>query len=345
MPSGIGLFFDSMSERNPYWDIVRGVAILLVILGHALFVAKGTNDPVHVFIYSFHMPLFMIISGYFFHHSLKHPTKFIIWKRFFQLAVPVFLVGTIDWIIGYLDLTLPLKENLLNWFTRIIQTLWFLQALFIGSMIVLAGNRLFHKKAWIFYLAVFIVFLLTPDKLQQSGTKAMFPFFVAGVYLHQLAPKYMVIIRKNEIALLCICLLLFVGLLIPFRFAMTYYTSGVYIFNPDFTPGTLLYYNFYRILIGCTGSAAILLLIHTICQHAKNPASSKMAVIGHYTLWLYILSYYLWIAYITWFKESTPHTYWAALFIFLGLFLLSFPPSILLHKVWTALDKKLIPQK
>lgn len=337
--------FDGMTERNPYWDIVRGSAILLVILGHSLFIAKGLDDPVHVFIYSFHMPLFMIVSGYFFHHSLHHSTKYIIWKRFFQLAVPVLLVGTIDWFSSYLEWSLPLKENLINWFARIIRTLWFLQALFIGSMIVLVGDRLLHKKAWLFYVALLIIFLLTPDKLQQSGTKAMFPFFVAGFYLHQLSPAHLTFIRKNEIKLLCLFLLLFAGLLIPFRFPMTHYESGVYIFNPDFTPGSLLLYNTYRILVGCAGSATILLLIHTIRARLKNPTASKLAVIGHYTLWLYITSYYLWIGYIIWFKEVTPQTYWAAMLIFFGLFLLSFPLSVLFDKLWTALDKKLIPQE
>lgn len=48
-------------ERLDHIDACKGIGILLVILGH-------TNVPsiVHTIIYSFHMPLFFIISGYLF---------------------------------------------------------------------------------------------------------------------------------------------------------------------------------------------------------------------------------------------------------------------------------------
>ena len=58
----------SNSNRNDYLDIVKGFAMILVILGHSMEVSAGKEaranlsffvDPVHDFIYSFHMPLFM----------------------------------------------------------------------------------------------------------------------------------------------------------------------------------------------------------------------------------------------------------------------------------------------
>ncbi|MGC4017981.1 MAG: acyltransferase family protein [Muricomes sp.] len=46
--------------RVQYWDIAKGAAILLMILGH-------TDIPqyLRVIIFSFHMPLFVIVNGYF----------------------------------------------------------------------------------------------------------------------------------------------------------------------------------------------------------------------------------------------------------------------------------------
>ena len=46
-------------NRKTYIDYMRAFAILLVIAGHA----NAFNDPVKNWIYSFHMPLFFIISG------------------------------------------------------------------------------------------------------------------------------------------------------------------------------------------------------------------------------------------------------------------------------------------
>lgn len=44
-------------------DVVKGILILLVILGHVIL---GTiqNNFIRFFIYTFHMPMFLFISGY-----------------------------------------------------------------------------------------------------------------------------------------------------------------------------------------------------------------------------------------------------------------------------------------
>lgn len=49
-------------RRIQYFDIAKGIGILLMIAGHTLLQNKWALQ----FIYSFHMPLFFIISGYFF---------------------------------------------------------------------------------------------------------------------------------------------------------------------------------------------------------------------------------------------------------------------------------------
>lgn len=48
-----------MKERIEYIDIAKGIGILLVIAGH-LFAYRG---PISRWIFSFHMPLFFILSG------------------------------------------------------------------------------------------------------------------------------------------------------------------------------------------------------------------------------------------------------------------------------------------
>ena len=45
-------------KRLNYLDYAKGIGILLVVLGHIY------NNSVKLWIYSFHMPLFFIISGY-----------------------------------------------------------------------------------------------------------------------------------------------------------------------------------------------------------------------------------------------------------------------------------------
>lgn len=49
------------TTRIRYIDIMKGITILLVMVGHYF-----NNRLVSTFIWSFHMPLFLFISGYFF---------------------------------------------------------------------------------------------------------------------------------------------------------------------------------------------------------------------------------------------------------------------------------------
>ena len=53
-----------MKQRLEYIDILRGFAIFLVVLGHVLEHAGLKNGFLFHFIYSFHMPLFICISGF-----------------------------------------------------------------------------------------------------------------------------------------------------------------------------------------------------------------------------------------------------------------------------------------
>lgn len=63
------------ASRILYWDIAKGIAIILMVLGHT-----DCLPPIRGAIFSFHMPFFIIANGYFikyydvkktFHKSIK----------------------------------------------------------------------------------------------------------------------------------------------------------------------------------------------------------------------------------------------------------------------------------
>lgn len=68
-------------ERNKTIDVLKGIGILLVMLGHQ-------NLAIGHFIYSFHMPLFFIISGYLYK---KKNVKESVIKDFQSLIIPYFI--------------------------------------------------------------------------------------------------------------------------------------------------------------------------------------------------------------------------------------------------------------
>lgn len=76
-------------ERKPAIDIMKGIAIILVIIGHL-------QIPVffHHVIYSFHMPLFVIVSGYLFHEKSVSMRR--VWADFKRLILPyLFTIGVL----------------------------------------------------------------------------------------------------------------------------------------------------------------------------------------------------------------------------------------------------------
>ena len=83
-----------MKERFLYIDNLKGFAILLVVLGHCIqFRMPGYDDNMAFrFIYSFHMPLFFIISGYV-SYKADILIKTLVAKRARQLLFPYFVWG------------------------------------------------------------------------------------------------------------------------------------------------------------------------------------------------------------------------------------------------------------
>jgi len=73
-----------MHKRIEYLDIARGIGILLVVLGHNDF--EVISLFIHQVIYSFHIPLFFFLSGYFINASIPFLDFFK--KRFNSLLKP-----------------------------------------------------------------------------------------------------------------------------------------------------------------------------------------------------------------------------------------------------------------
>ena len=74
-------------KREEFIDIAKGIAILCVIIGHTWKNAYPADKRLMVFIYSFHMPLFFILSGWCL-KSTDVKISSVIVKKIKQLVVP-----------------------------------------------------------------------------------------------------------------------------------------------------------------------------------------------------------------------------------------------------------------
>jgi polysaccharide biosynthesis protein PslL len=127
-----------MSKRIEYLDIAKGIGILLVVLGHNDF--EVISPFVQRMIYSFHMPLFFFLSGYFINASL--PLWDFFKKRFNALMKPFFFT---IFLIYFTSVSFE-KMGFNTAITRIVKSLygsghyldwvqlWFLPHLFAVSL-------------------------------------------------------------------------------------------------------------------------------------------------------------------------------------------------------------------
>ena len=100
--------------RNSAIDIVKGVGILAVIVGHCI----PYDCWAYKFIYTFHMPLFFIVAGFLYKPTTLLKSKFI--ADFRRLIVPYLIIAlsfTIYLLIKENDKLFALKYSL-------IATLW-----------------------------------------------------------------------------------------------------------------------------------------------------------------------------------------------------------------------------
>ncbi len=124
------------NKRNDDIDFLKAVAIALVVIGHTIqYVVAGDFDDSIVFryIYSFHMPLFMFISGWLSFSLFRENDFRWLKQRFYHLVIPFAVWTLLSYLIGRMWTTTPL----LTWIWEILKRpdngLWFLWVLFLNS--------------------------------------------------------------------------------------------------------------------------------------------------------------------------------------------------------------------
>lgn len=95
-----------MKNRDNKFDFIKGILIILVVIGHAIQALYGIDNkevwynPIFNIVYTFHMPLFIFISGYFFSSSLKYSFSILLEKKATRLLVPTFIWSTVILLIS-----------------------------------------------------------------------------------------------------------------------------------------------------------------------------------------------------------------------------------------------------
>lgn len=322
--------------RNPYADMVRGFAIILVVLGHCIQEGRGlafrTNqgywgDELYQFIYSFHMPLFIMLSGYFAWGSIhgaktdyeekKQSQGFLKalrsllpgWtKRSFSLLFPILFWTLADQLricISNIWQGYPnpdFKTLVISTILSFAGNLWFLWALWFCYTVTLIMHVIF-KDSWFLYLLGFLMFFITWDGLWLGNAKFLFPFYLLAFYANSwiykqkdkkilsgsaFSPKKMVPFKT--------LLLFLLGSGIVYGILLFFYNESSFIYLTGYKlleKEMLLQLgiDFFRFFIGLAGCLFFLILWYII--NMKIPYSfPALRFLGKNSLGIYILSGY-----------------------------------------------------
>ena len=144
------------------------------------------DDQLFKFIYGFHMPLFMIVSGYLFWGTIcRHKPIEVAMSRLRALLLPIVTCQTI-----YLIILSVLGMTVLSvgWLYSYGSALWFLWCVLGGSFMMFVGHVLL-KDSLLFHVAVWALLLLIPAERLSGLHVFMYPYFVFGYYWNKLNGK------------------------------------------------------------------------------------------------------------------------------------------------------------
>lgn len=170
-----------MKNYNLTADCVKGILILLVVVGHII-----PDSTIRYLIYSFHMPVFLAIFGYFISKEvLSTKNKFT--KKICRLLVPYVcasLIYFVFWNFSSLSIKGFLKALIVPGFH-----LWFLSAAFIHLLILKALNEFSVNISSIIHLvciiliSIFLYKFVNIPVLEMKRTLAWFLFSWLGFSL------------------------------------------------------------------------------------------------------------------------------------------------------------------
>nr|WP_281390580.1 acyltransferase family protein [Sphaerisporangium rubeum] len=183
-------------QREPYLDNVKFVLIALVVTGHSLVPTLSAHSArsAYLFIYVFHMPLFVIISGYLSRNFWNSNAKT-------NKLVDTFLVPYVIVEIGYALLRFAFGHK---WSLTIIDPAWlnwYLLALLLWRLSTPVWKRMRHPLP--IAVAVYLLAGLSdlPGDFSMDRFFGLMPFFVLGLWLQ---PHHFEMLNRRWIKILSV---------------------------------------------------------------------------------------------------------------------------------------------
>ena len=281
------------SDRLKYIDFLRGLAILLVILGHAIQFSDekaSSANILYCFIYSFHMPLFMFLSGFVSGYKDYLDIRDFK-KRALQLLVPFFCwpfaVGLTDWN----NFSFQIYPHIVDkpdcglWFLWV---LFFIFAIFVGCSYLSKWSKIKieYLTGAIAIMLPGIYMITRYNHFGFAQISWQFVFFWLGYILQKKEPILFFITKKWFYVVL-----LFVVLFVS-KYALdhsVYQSAAAYL--PSIAIKSIEY--FFNVVVAICGIAMSYGLLRYIYENRQLQASlwGRVEYLGQISLGIYAIQF------------------------------------------------------
>lgn len=199
-----------MKEHYRELDYLKGIGIILVILGHS-FAFTGfdlVNKEKYFiyyyifnFIYSFHMPLFFIVAGFLSNKEYEIKTFYI--SKIKRLLIPYIFINIVDYIPRHLFSSFV--NNSSNSLSRVIfysgVATWFVYTLFMIFLIFPILDKFIFKKDK-YYLFLYFLIGMNMVKLEIFNvnifTLNRILFYLTYFYFGYILKNYYEKVKENK---------------------------------------------------------------------------------------------------------------------------------------------------
>ena len=272
-------------KRDKSIDILKGIGISFVLIAHSL------GGYIHTFAYSFHMPLFFIISGYFFYPK---PIWVTLKKDFRRLMIPFFFTALIIFLgtvflepFGFKEVKTPRyafealiygNASSVNYHKiwgnfACVGSVWFLGALFWSKSIFnILFNKFSESRVVVILMSLSVCFviisqyILLPYSIIQGITAL--PFLLIGYKMKQL--DFFVMMRQP--------LYKFIFILFAFLWFVSTFQSCL-----DMAQMKWSYYYIPNILLATAGTC-VFYIISLFINYHFSLLSSFLSFLGRYSI-------------------------------------------------------------
>ncbi|MFC7382115.1 acyltransferase family protein [Sphaerisporangium rhizosphaerae] len=176
------------AARDPFLDNAKYLAILLVVTGHLIEDLRDVPaaHAIYFFGYTFHMPLFITLSGYLSRNFTFSPGKAR--KLITQLALP-YVIFELAYSLPRLVMYGKLDISLLDPY----YLTWFLMSLFMWRLSTPVWQQLRRPLAVAVGLSLLGGMSELPDELSMNRTLGLLPFYVLGLMIR---PEHLELLKR-----------------------------------------------------------------------------------------------------------------------------------------------------